>query len=289
MSLTRLEKMDPCLDWAPEDERAARLDEVVERLCAADATAPSAAPATLVAPRRWFSAPRLAAVGATGLALAAGAAFGLPGGGNGLEPSDARAALASAAKRTAAFTSGRVTWIESVTTPFTLTSKNVIRYQGADSSVESVSESVSPGPPAAPPPAGRVRSSASGFRSVGGQRWAREGNGPWKKFSLPAGMEISERDTFKGQAGLADALVDLVRSAPDVTSEARDGATHYRSSVAGAEIPDPFPWREVRDRVQLDVVVRDDGAVHRFTLAGGGRTLDVTFDDLGADQGITAP
>ena len=288
MSLTRLEKLDPCLDWAPDEERAARLDDVIERLCADDGMAPEPVPATLAAPRRWFSAPRLAAVGATGLALAAVAAFGLPGSGNGLQPADARAALVSAAKRTAAFTSGRVIWTERVdhtTSGLTHTTQNVIRYQGADSSVEYVSDGHG-----GPLPAGGVHSTG-GFRFVAGQSWAREGNGAWKEFSSPAGRKVSERDTFAGQLAAADALRDLVRSAPDVTSEARDGATSYRISVAAPEIRGPLgsTWGEVGGRVQLDVVVRDDGTVQHFTLAGGGRTVDVAFDDLGADQGITAP
>jgi len=172
MSLARLEKLDPCLDWAPDDERAARLDDAIERLCAREMIAPDAGPAELAVPRRWFSAPRVAAVGATGLALAAVATFGLPGGANGLRPGDARAAIVSAAKHTSAFTSGRVTWTESVdgtTTPYTLTTRNVIRYQGADSSVEYVSGGHGGGLPA-----GGVHSTG-GFRFVGGRSWATRG------------------------------------------------------------------------------------------------------------------
>src|SRR3954464_3909574 len=114
MSMTLLEKLDPCLDWVPDDERAARLDEAVERLCAGEAIAGNAEPATLTASQRRFSAARIAAGGATAGALAVVAGFGLPGGGNRLRPGDARAAIVSAAEHTAAFTSGRVTWIESV-------------------------------------------------------------------------------------------------------------------------------------------------------------------------------
>ena len=286
MTLTRLEKLDPCLDWAPDEERAARLDDVIERLCADDATAPDAVPDALAAPRRWFSAPRLAAVGATGLALAAVAAFGLPGSGNGLRPTDARAALVSAAARTAAFASGRVIWTEHVdgtASAYTLTTQNVIRYQGADSAVEYRSDGRG-----GPLPAGGVHSTG-GFRFVGGRSWAREGDGPWKEFSHPAAAKISERDTFAGQLAAAGALRDLVRSAPAVTSEAGDGATRYRISVAAAEIPGVLGSIWDDGRVQLDVVVRDDGTVQHFTLAGGGRTVDVAFDHLGADQGIVAP
>jgi len=61
--------------------------------------------------------------------------------------------------------------------------------------------------------------------------------------------------------------------------------------VAATEIPGLLGaiWGEVDGRVQLDVAVRDDGAVQRFTLAGDGRSVDVTFGDLGANQDITAP
>jgi hypothetical protein len=59
--------------------------------------------------------------------------------------------------------------------------------------------------------------------------------------------------------------------------------------VAAAEIPGVLGSIWDDGRVQLDVVVRDDGTVQHFTLAGGGRTVDVAFDHLGADQGIVAP
>ncbi len=179
-------------------------------------------------------------------------------------------------------------WIESVdgtTTPYTLVTKNLIRYQGADSSVEYVSSGHGGDLP------GGGGHEAGGFRFVGGRSWAREGRGPWKRFSPAAGAKVSERDTFAGQLAAAAALAAFVRSAPEVTGAPGDGATTYRAAVEATEIPGLLGsiWGDAGGRVQLEVVVRDGGAVHRFTMTGGGRTLDVTYDDLGADQSITAP
>ncbi|WP_445147883.1 hypothetical protein [Baekduia sp. Peel2402] len=232
------------------------------------------------APRRG----RLALAGGLAVALAAAAvAVGLPGSGSSpTRPADARAALVSAAEKTATFTSGKITWRvaqDDVKLGSVLDTTTALRYEGEDFD-STMTSSALPG-------------QTGGARTVGGRTW-RLRDGQWKPVELPAGLG-SPSEQFAQQLGLASDLAQAAQRADGVTAtpDGGDDATRYAATLDAAAVPVRFndTWTGA---VQLDATVGGDGTVRAVSLRGtdvngGTMTIAVTFDELGQPQGIVAP
>jgi hypothetical protein len=246
------------------------------------------------APRRARRAPRIALAGAGAAALAAVAlAIGLPGGGGGSPtapgPTDARAALVSAAERTTAFTSGHIVWKLAYDQPsndapgvenINLEMTNDIRYEGSDLDVSGTSSD----------PAGSSNPDGStyGYRAVGGKAYWRYNDGPYELDKNPNSDGAASVQT---RVQAADALAAAARAAADVQQTAVDGGTQYTATVAAADVPDQFrpPLKRTVDTVTITAIVGDNGALRSLALRAPGEAVDVTFSELGEPQDIVAP
>lgn len=240
-------------------------------------------------PSRRRALPRAAAGLIAAAALAAVAiAVGLPGGGGPAAPADARAALVSAAQRTAAFTSGRLTWHITSADPasgYDVAATNVLRYEGADLDIDTTTvEHGVGGDPAA-------QEHAGGYRLVGGQAFQRTGDGALTPVAAPSGAATGGAGRFHDELLAAAALVDAARGAAGVTQTKDGDATRFTATIAGNAVPDAFgpSWKTRGEPAMLTATVGDDGVVRTIALRSAAQTADVAFDDLGRPQGITAP
>jgi hypothetical protein len=270
--LAGLRAADPDLD--PRGAMAARVH--------AGATARRDAPI-----RRGGGARRaVAGLAATAALAAVALAVGLSGGPT--APADARAALVSAAQRTAAFTSGRLTWHLTSADPasgYDVAATNVLRYEGADLDIDTTTvEHGVGGDPAA-------QEHAGGYRLVGGQAFQRTGDGALTPVPAPRDGATGGAGRFHDELLAADALLDAARGAPDVTQSKDGDTTRFTATLAGAAVPDAFgpSWKTRGAPATLTATVGADGAVRTIALRSPTQTTDVAFDDLGRPQGITAP
>ncbi|HEX5926769.1 MAG TPA: hypothetical protein VFY45_23280 [Baekduia sp.] len=240
-------------------------------------------------PRRSRRAPRLALGAIAVAALAAVApAVGLPGWGSDgspTAPADARAALLTAAERTAGFTSGHIVWkmaYNKADPPMDFDLTNEVRFEGSDVDVTGTSNFHHP--------AEATDSSTYGFRAVGGQSYWRYGDGPYERKEEP-GTAAGAPAGVLTRVQAADALVAATRSAADVQEAEVDGGTQFTATVATADVPDLFrpPFKRTVDNVAITAIVGDDGAVRSLALRAPGEAVDVTFSELGEPQGIVTP
>jgi hypothetical protein len=242
--------------------------------------------ATAAPPRRAGAGERrvrlaLAAVSATALAAVA-VALALPGGTGG-GPADARAALITAAEKTAAFTSGRITWHMAFGDPssiYDVDAVNVLRYQGDDVDLDATTTEHGVGGD----PAESVH--RGGYRVVGGRAFTRTDD-VWTPVETPTG-ERGPAARFHEELDSAAAFADAVRAAANVATTRLDGATGYTATVDGPSVPEIYgpSWKGT---VTLTATVGDDGVVRQLALRSATNVLEVTFEDLGAPQGIVAP
>ncbi len=240
-------------------------------------------------PRR---APRIA-LGATAVAALAAVALavGLPGGGDGAAPTapaDARAALLTAAERTAAFTSGHIVWkmaYNKFRPPMNFDLVNEVRFEGSDVEILWSSRFHETTPPSL-----RPTDRSGGTRIVGGQVFERYGKKPYRRKKDP-------RNSADAPAGVltrvqaVDALTAAARAASGVQEAAVGGGTRFTATVAAAEVPDQFrpPFTRTVRSVAITAIVSDDGAVRSLALRAPGERVDVTFSELGQPQRIVAP
>ena len=275
-AMQRLRQADPVADQTtgpPED--------LLAQLLAGPGPAPTTSAPRLVPARR-------AAVALAGCAVAGAAIVVALPGGAGPAP-DAQAQLVSAAERTAAFASGRVTLDASFTDPATdrmLRSVDATRFEGDDvaSRFQTDLRGLSRD--------GAAHHAEGEYRLVGGQGYLSTHRGRWQRIAPAVGMG---EQRFRTQLDAAEILVGLARDAPGVTSETTGDTTTFHADVPAEEIPGVFgyDWRATGERpdrpVRLEVLTGNGGPVRRLTLREPGRHVDVTFDGLGAPQGITAP
>jgi hypothetical protein len=276
--LRTLDPLAPDADLDPDGTTARRV-----RLAAL-----AAIPAVAAAPRAKRR-PLRVAVAATGAgALAAVAlAVGLPGGGGGpAAPADARAALLSAAERTAAFTSGHITSRMSYDKPgarIDVTRTDETRFEGSDSAYDyrSTIRTLADAPPG---------EHHGGSRIVGGEAYSRDGDGPFRISADPHhGADAPAEIRVRVQA--ADALAAATRAASDVTEAPVDGGTRFTATVPADAVPDRLspPFERTVATVAITATVGDDGSVRSIALRAPGEAVDVTFDALGEPQHIVAP
>jgi hypothetical protein len=270
--------------------------DVVHRLRVIDpadvpVTPPEDLLAALVAQPRGAAAPgraarrarldrrrRVALAGACAVAGAA-AAVALPGGAS--RAPDARAALFAAAERTAAFTSGEITWHTVHRPPvsdFPTDNVLVTRYDGRDSSTRFVASGEHAGPP-------------SEVRVVDGGEWLRIADGPWRAEPRPDPGAAPTRARFDDALQVAAALADIAHRAPDVRSEPRGADTVYHATIDATALPrfrtGGPEWPA--GPVAVDVTVTADGTVGEMDLHVPAQRWDVSFARLGEPQGIAAP
>jgi hypothetical protein len=274
--LQAIDPLDPAADLDPHGPTA-------HRVRTAAVATPTPAPRRARRPRALR--PALAAGAVAALAVVALAA-GLPGGSDHpAGPADARAALLSAAERTAAFTSGHVRWeMRYDNAAFDLASSDDVRFEGSDVAVDWRS-TLRRAPGATP------GEHHGGSRIVGGRAYSQDGENPYRPSPDPHhGADAPAEVLVRIQA--ADALAAATRAAGDVrATPADDGATRYAATVAAADVPDQFapPFRRTAAGVAITAVVGEDGAVRSLALRAPGEAVDVSFADLGAPQGIVAP
>jgi hypothetical protein len=232
-----------------------------------------AAPATTPAHRNAHPR-RLALAAVAALALAAALAVALPGGRP--TPPGARAALVSAAERTASFTSGHIVWRMTYDKP-ALDLTNDVRFDGSDFANAMTSRFLDSG-----------RVSHVEIRIVGGRQYDRTDDGAFTE--RPGDPDARDGVTARLQA--ADALADAARAAADVRAEPAgdDGATRYTATVAAADVPDAFrpPSPRAAPTVTIVAVAAGD-TLRSLQLRTPGEAVDITFDGLGQPQGIVAP
>jgi hypothetical protein len=217
-------------------------------------------------------------------ALAAVAiAVGLPGDGGGpTAPADARAALLSSAARTAAYTSGHITWRMAYTQPYAVDLTNDVRFQGADVEVAWTTrhhDSTAPGGPS-------VFSGAS--RVVDGVRFVRDGDEPYRRSGEDRGDGLDELRVRVDAAGV---LATATRAASDVEAAAVDGGTRYTATVPAADVPDVLrpPFRRTTASVTITALTAEDGSLRSLALRAPGERVDIAFEELGRPQEIVAP
>jgi hypothetical protein len=290
-NLDRLRRLDP-LDMSTTAELDP--DGTTGRRVRAAAIAAAQRPGLAArGPRRApLRAPRLAA-GATAIAAltAVALAVGLPGGGSGgapTAPADARAALVTAAERTAAFTSGHIVWkmaYNKSDPPLNFDLTNDVHFEGSDVDI-AWSSSFHDTTPRSDRPVDRN----GGSRVVGGQVFERYGNAPYERKDDP-GISADAPTGVLTRVQAADALTAATRAAADVQEAKADSGTRFTATVPTAKVPDQFrpPFKRTVDSVAITAIVGDDGAVRSLALRAPGEAVDVTFDALGEPQGIAAP
>jgi hypothetical protein len=224
----------------------------------------------------------LAAVSVTALAAVA-VALALPGGSGG-GPADARAALITAAEKTAAFTSGQLTWHMAFDDPrsiYDVDAVNVMRYEGDD--VGSVATTTEHGL------RGKRRTTVhrGGYRLVDGVAYVTRRDGSWKREPAPP-AERAPAVRLRRELDSAAAFAQLVRAAAGVTTRRLAAATGYRATIAADAVPKTYGpgWRGT---VAVSATVGDDGIVRAIALRDRAATLEIAFDRLGQPQGIVAP
>jgi hypothetical protein len=274
MNLDLLRTLDPLAPGADLDPGGATAQRVRR-----------AAFATTIPARTRRRPLRLALAATTAAALAAAAlTVGLSGGP--AAPADARAALLSAAQRSAAFTSGHITWNMTYNNPgakmdFDITDE--VRFEGSDADIAWSSDirSLATATPA---------EHHGGSRIVGGEAYSRDGDGPFRPSPDPHhGADVPAEIAVRVRA--ADALAAAARAARDVTQSAVDGGTRFTATVPAAAVPEQFrpPFRRTAESVVITATVGDDGSVRALALRAPGEVVDVAFDGLGEPQHILAP
>lgn len=244
--------------------------------------------ATHGAPRR---APRLA-FGATAVAALAGVALavGLPGGGGGspTTPPDARAALVTAAERTASFTSGHIVWkmaYKKSHPPMSFDLANEVRFEGSDVDIVWSSRFHD-----TTPPSNRPADMNGGERIVDGQVFERYDRKPYRRKKDP-GISAGAPTGVLTRVQSVDALTAAARAAADVKQAAVHGGTRFTATVATADVPRQFrpPFKRTVHSVAITAIVGDDSAVRSLALRAPGEKVDVTFSGLGEPQHIVVP
>lgn len=237
--------------------------------------------------------PRLA-LGATAVAALAvvALAVGLPGGGDGAAPTtpaDARAALLTAAERTAAFTSGHIVWkmsYKKARPPINVDLTNDVRFEGSDVHIVWSSRFHDTAPPTK-----RPADQSGATRVVDGQVFRRYGDRPYRRENEPDTRAEATAGVLTRMES-ADALTAAARAAAGVEKATVRGATRFSATVATADVPRQFrpPFeRKVRSVAITAIVGDDDGAVRSLALRAPGERVHVTFTALGRPQGIVAP
>jgi hypothetical protein len=221
-------------------------------------------------------------VGAACALAAIAIAVGLPGGGAPTAPADARAALLSSAARTAAYTSGHITWRMAYTQPYAIDLTNDVRFQGADVEVAWMTRHHDSAAPDGP----SVFSGAS--RVVDGVRFVRDGDGPYRRSGEDHGDGLGELRVRVDAAGV---LATATRAASDVETAAVDGGTRYTATVPAADVPDVLrpPFRRTAASVTITALTAEDGRLRSLALRAPGERVDIAFEELGRPQGIVAP
>jgi hypothetical protein len=201
-------------------------------------------------------------------------------------PTDARAALAEAAARTAGVESGRVVWTmrSDPPGPARFSAHAEVRFQGGD--LEWVSRGV------AVLEDGRTERTGSAYREIGDDAYARSGAKPGARFErVPPTSEEDHPHKLVDQVG-SQALVALARRADDLTT---DGTT-YRATATAGQVFDAAPTAAGRaqggawDRpVTLEVVVGPEGLIRRVTVTQPDSTETTEYLDLGEPQVIERP
>lgn len=206
-------------------------------------------------------------------------AVGLPGdGGAPTKPADARAALITAAERTASFPSGHLVWRMRYDDP-ALDLTNDVRYDG-DAFENTWTTRHRDGDRATYTGATRV---------VGGRRYARDGGRPFVDRGPAAAGE--GRDATAAHLKAADALADAVRAASGVTAEPAGDGTRYTADIPSAAALGPFhpPFERTATTVTITAVTAPDGRLRSLALRAAGEKVDIAFEEFGRPQRIVAP
>lgn len=285
-TLDLLRRADPLTVGADLDPRGA----TATRVRAAAMTAPPTARPRVErrrAPLRLAAAAVTAGVVAA-VAIAVGVVPDGEGGGPGGGPAEARAALVSAAERTAAYTSGHIVWKMAFDTPLGghADLSTDVRFEG--SSVDLTNASLVDEPNQG---VDHHRTS-NDYRTVDGKAYWRYGHARrWSRAAGPQDATDTLRE-LRGRIEAVDALAGATRRAVDVARVPDAGGTRFTGTLAARDVPFPFlpSWtRKGNPRFALVAVVGLDGTVRSVTLRGNGTHVDIRFDAMGAPQGIVAP
>lgn len=287
------------------------MPDVIDRLRNADPIAPGEAALdpdspqaramllrarTLPAPQRRGS--RVGGAVAAGLAATALAVVVLGGGSP--TPVDARAVVATAAAKTAAFDSGRVTWSTIAGNgEYRVRATNVLRFDGDRFEIVSRADEVLP--------SGERRSHASTFRMLEGRGYSRDDTKPGAPFEdLGPGPDDAREGfapaapgdvTAREQAAIANhGLIDLVLAARDVkrTVDAEGRAVHRATipadALAKVDAPGilPLPPGGAPD-VTLELTLAADETIRQLVHETAAGYQRFEWAELGEPQAIEAP
>lgn len=272
--MTRLDLLDPTSAGDPAfDPHGAQAQRVRQ-------AATSGPPRRRPAPRR-----RLALAGAT-VAAAAAVALTL---GTATRPPDARAELARAVERTAAFDSGRILltheWENAESRG---NARTQVRFDDGDLEAVMRSEVVA---------GGRTMLVRSTSRQIDGVQYARDDTRAGARFERLGEASATDPARLLVEQIGSKALVDLVRGAKDLEErEGPDGATVYRGTRTAGEVEDAAPTAAGRSQgsawerpVTLEVTVAADGVIRRVKLTEPDVTRTIAYAQLGEDQSIERP
>lgn len=281
--MNTLELLDPTRPNDPAfDPRGAQADRV-------RAAARAGAPRRDLPPRRRRrAASRRIAAGVLAIAAVVAAVVVAT---DTTAPTDARAALARAAARTADITSGRIVWTvggEDPRSGYAGRTRTVVRFDGENLEARSRSRATVPGRP--------VMETDTTLRHVDGTAYVRDESQPGADFERIGRAAPTDPSRLLVEQVGSPALVELARRDPGLErSAAPGGGTLYQATATAGEVFDAAPIAagraqgEVFDRkVRLEVIVRD-GLVRRVKVVDEGITQTTEYLELGEPQPIERP